>query len=245
MKWRLTDVLRRYRAPRPRAKRSGFTLIELLAVLAIVVAFSTIAGLALRRDATAGFALRGGEALVITLVNLARNEAIDHGRPARWVVHGEAPPSGDTNLYLRAMSVLREDPINAGHFIAVSEQVMLPAGICVVPPAPLAASDIAPGLTWDESVASNIMTTSMSYRGHAEADGPEIYFGTAGSGRIFYLEFDAAGHLIAPADGATIALASVVSRIGGTPAFSNPHAVRLTRVRPNGMVSLVVSDDHS
>jgi len=231
--------------------RAGFTLIELLIVVGVIVLLLGGAALALAGRGGEGAALSNAQSLVAGLVGATRAQAALHHTKARLVVYAQMPPATNANVaerYLRTLIVLREDPVDSGRYVAVSDPVTLPAPICVVPPAPVPANHLRlpTGQTWNNNPAMGPVSTltvanGFSYRGQATSTTNQFFGTQGGSGRIFYLEMDHTGAVTSPT-GTTptkIALSTAILGPNALPLFNNAFIVRGLFVRKSGGIALV------
>jgi type II secretory pathway pseudopilin PulG len=228
-----------------RATRAAFTLVELMVVIGLVIILVGSISIALRGRGSEGAALANAQTVLSSLVGTARAQAAVHHTNARVVIYSEQPPTGDSNKYLRSLIVVREDPATPGTFIAVGDALTLPAPVCVVLPAPVPATHLRTGTTWDNNVATGPVSTlavaaTFSYRGQPNSPANQ-FFGTTGSGRVFYLEFDATGAITSntTTSPTKIALTTAILTNNAFPQFNNASAVRGLMVRKSGAISLV------
>ena len=233
-------------APLPRVGARGFSLIEMLIVVGLIVFLVGAFALALRGRSTEGIALANAQTAVTSLVGATRAQAALHQTRARLVVYAQMPPGGDAAKYLRSLIVVREEPSGSNQFTAVGDPVTLPAPICVVPTAPVPASHLNTGVTWNNNVAMgpvSVLTVqnAFSYRGQGSTGAANQFFGTTGNGRVFYLEFDATGVVTSnlTTTPTKIALTTAVLASNALPRFNNANAVRGLFIRRTGAVSLV------
>lgn len=241
---RSTELLHRSGGQRhPGHFGCGFTLLELLMVLAVMTILAGMLGVALggRRDAGGGLA--NGSDIVAGLVGAAKAEAALHATNARLIVHAQPPPGGSAAQYLRMMQVVREDPFESGAYVAAGAPVVLPGSVCIIPPAPMPADHLGPGVNWPvHSAASSMLMErhSFQYLGRAGAGAQFQYFDRPNSsGRILFLQFGSDGFVSNPPVGARIILAAARSDGTGPPRFTNPHDLRGVIVRRSGAVSII------
>src|SRR5581483_3503981 len=95
-----------------------------------------------------GAALANAQGIVEGLVSSARAQAALNQTRARLLVYAQQPPNGDANKYLRYLQVVREEPASSNTWVATGDAVILPAPVCVVPPAPVPATHLNTGVTW-------------------------------------------------------------------------------------------------
>jgi hypothetical protein len=165
-------------------------------------------------------------------------------------VYAQMPPAANASAekYLRSLIVLREDPADSGRYVATGDPVMLPAPICVVPPAPVPANHLRlpAGQAWNNNpamgpVSTLTVATGFSYRGQSTGTVSQ-FFGVQGqSGRILYLEMDHTGTVTSPVSTNPTKIALATAILGGNalPLFNNAFAVRGLFVRKSGAISLV------
>lgn len=224
---------------------SAFTLVELLVVVGLVIVLVGVTAVALSGRGTESAALANAQRTLMGLTATARAQAAVNHVNARLVIYAVQPPNGDAGKYLRTLMVVREDPALAGTFIAVGEPVPLPSPVCVVLPAPVPQTHLRAGITWDNNAATGPVSTlqvanTFSYRGQPGAPATQ-FFGTTGSGRVYYLEFDPTGAVISnPSTAPTkVALTTAVLAPNAFPQFNNANAVRGLIIRKSGAVSAV------
>ena len=233
-----------------RAPARGFTLIEMMVVVGLIVILVGTIAFAFRGRGGEGVALANAQTLVNGLVGATRAQAALHQTRARLVVYAQMPPAGDASKYLRSLVIVREDPSSPNPaspiWVAVGDPVTLPAPVCVVPTAPVPTSHLRSGVTWNNNVAMGPVSTlsvqaAFSYRGHGASGPANQFFGTTGTGRVFFLEFDPTGTVASAAPNAPtkIALTTAVLASNALPQFNNANAVRGVRIRRTGAVSLV------
>jgi len=234
-------------SPLARRERRAFTLIELLVVIGVIALLAGGIGLALGGRGGDGVALTSAQSVLSGLVGATRAEAALHQTSARLLVYAAQPPNGSADKYLRYLQIVREEPFGSGKWVAAGDAVTLPAPVCVVPPAPVPASHLATGVTWNNNVATGPVSTlvtpplrNFSVLGQTGATTGQL-FGGAGGGSAYYLEFAPDGTVAAPAaSGSTkLALTTAVLATNALPQFNNASAVRGLLVRKTGATSLV------
>ena len=181
----------------------------------------------------------------------ARAQAALKQTNARLLVYANLPPTGDANKYLRMLQVVRQETLATGAtvWVAVGDPVTLPAPICVVPPSPVSADHLVTGVTWNNNAATGPVSTlglaaGLGYLGQSPTAGraaAQQYFGANGTGRVYYLEFDATGAVTSNnlTNPTKIALTTAVLNANARPLFNNASSVRGLFVRKSGAVSLV------
>lgn len=239
-------VSRRLFRLRPSA---GFTIVELLVVMGVMIVLVGGFALAIAGRGGEGAALANAQSLVSSLVGATRAQAALHQTNARLIVYAQMPTAGDAAKYLRALQILRQETLANGTtvWVAVGAPVILPAPICVVPPAPVPANHLRAGVAWNNNVAMGpvstlTIATGFNYRGQVNATANQ-FFGVQGqNGRILYLEMDQTGAVISPAPSANpVKIALTTAILGGNalPQFNNATGVRGLIVRRSGAISLV------
>lgn len=236
----------RAKAPRCLASRAAFTLIELLVVVGLVIILVGATAIALSGRGGESAALANAQLAILGLTNTARAQAAVHHANARLVIYAVQPPTGDSNQYLRSLIVVREDPANAGTYIAASPVTTLPPPICVVVPAPVPQTHLRTGVTWDNNAATGPVSTalatlnSFSYRGQPGAPANQ-FFGSTGSGRVYYLEFDPTGVVTSntTTNPTKLAVTTAVLATNAFPQFNNANAVRGLIIRKSGAIAPV------
>ncbi|MES2694672.1 MAG: type II secretion system protein [Verrucomicrobiota bacterium] len=232
---------------RAHAKR-GFTLIEVLIVVGLIVILTGFVSVSLGGRGGQGAALASAQSIVSGLVSATRSQAILNQTNARLLVYAQNPTGGlDNTRYMRALQIVREEQPDTGVWIAVGDVVLLPSPVCVVPPAPVPTTQLAPGVTWSVDTANGPFSTltriNMTYRGQAgqapAAQGQ--YFGSTGAARsVYYLQFGLSGTLTLPAAGvAKIALSPAILSNSEFPRFTNNNTIRGISIRRTGAVTLV------
>ncbi len=232
----------------------AFTLIELLTVVGLIVIFTGGIGLALSGRGGEGAALTSAQSLVASLVGATRAQAALHQTNARLLVYAQLPPTGDASKYLRYLQVARLDT-DGRTWVAAGDPVLLPLPICVVPPAPVVATHLNAGVTWNNnaltgptSIFAPQILANFSLNGQSAGPGRPAagqLFGGTGGGRAYYLEFGPDGNVTSNASNnpTKIALATAVIQAGTIPKFNNAFGVRGLFVRKSGAVSLVDKAD--
>lgn len=231
-----------------RRRRRAFTLVELLVVIGVIVILLGGVGMAIAGRGGSGAALSTAQSLVAGLVGTARAQAVLHQTEARLLIYAQNPATGnrDNTRYLRALQVVRLEtlPNGASAWVAVGDSVLLPAPICVVPPAPVPANHLSPGVAWNNNAAtgpvSTLNLTNMSYRGQSGSTTLQ-YFGETGAARaVRYIEFGPDGTVTMPnAPLIKIALATATLSTSTFPLFNSATSVRGLFIRRSGAVSLV------
>jgi prepilin-type N-terminal cleavage/methylation domain-containing protein len=232
----------------------GFTLVELLVVIGLVAVFAGGAALALAGRGGDGAALANAQSIVAGLVSAARAQAALHQTIARLVIHAQQPPAAnaEASKYLRTLQVVRQEAAPEGGmaWVATGDPVTLPAPVCVVPPAPVPANHLRPGVSWSNNAATGPVSSlrfdrSFGCLGQSPAAGRPAaiqYFGTHGrAGPAYFLEFGPDGTAVSgfATNANRIALSTAVLSANAPPQFNNPNAVRGLTVRRAGAVSLV------
>jgi prepilin-type N-terminal cleavage/methylation domain-containing protein len=119
------------------ARLRGFTLIELLVVIGIIALLAAAIGVGLRGgDQT--IALQGGQATLSSMVSATRGRAAIAGANARLLVY--ADPS-DPDRYMRYLAIAVETSASPSTYTIVSDAVLLPNGIYIVPPGTVPVGD--------------------------------------------------------------------------------------------------------
>ena len=172
-------------SPRSRAAalRAGFTLLELLVVVALIASLAGGIGLALRQpDESAS--LQSAQAVLSSLLDAARGRAALSQQNARCAI---AADPADSATYLRFVRVVEQDSTDPANWVAEEDGVWLPAGVYVVPPAPV----VVPGNpTWPGSRRSTALPSSaqsMTINGVAGISCYCVQFtprGTTGGGYV-------------------------------------------------------------
>ena len=235
-------------SPRRRPFR-GFTLIELLAVVGLIVILLGGFGLALRGRGGDGAALANAQKSLASLVGTARAQAGLHHTTARLLVYASQPPAADAGKFLRYLQVVREEPFGSGSWVAVGTPVLLPAPVCVVPPAPVPRTMVATGVTWTATaalgpasallgpVAANVIGQSTLINGVQR--GTAQPFGGTGGGQAYYLQFSPDGTVSGSGTNLKLALGTANLAANALPQFNNANAVRGLLVRKTGAVTFV------
>ena len=214
--------------------RDGFTLMELLMVCALVALLGTGLTLALRD--TGGNSLVTAQTTVATLVGTARAQAAVHQTEALVAVYGTRPPAGDAEKFLRLLQVFRNDTPTAATptWVAVGNPVLLPAGICVVPPN--TSGLLAAGVIWPSNPP--LTSTLGAATGLAQPTGTPF----GGAATAFTLQFNPDG-TIPLLEQQRVAYARLVvataALANNLPQFNNAGAVRGLLIRPTGAVTFV------
>jgi type II secretory pathway pseudopilin PulG len=232
------------------ANRRGFTLLELLVVVGVIILLVGAGAMALSGRGGEGAALANAQSILSGLVSSTRAQAAVHQTRARLVINAQQPPgtNADSAKYLRALVVVREDPVDSGRFVAAGDYVTLPMPICVVPPAPVPTNHLRlpTGQTWNNNVATGPTSTltvqaSFNYRGQATATANQFFGVNGQSGRIYYLEFSPDGTVTSPVtpSGTKIAIATAILQSALPPLFNNASGVRGLLIRKSGAISLV------
>ena len=245
------------RARVPRAFCAGFTLLELLVVVGMIVILVGSIGLALGGRGGEGAALANSQSIISGMVQSARAQAALRQTKTRLIVYAQMPPGTnvDSNKYLRALQIVREEPLTGNNttWVATGDFVILPLPVSVVPPSPVPRDhlNLPTGQNWNDNVATGPVSTltvltGFSYRGQAPGNGqPGVaqFFGVQGqSGRVLYLEFGQDGTLASAPNATTpvkIALATAALTPGALPKFTNASGVRGLLVRKTGATSYV------
>jgi prepilin-type N-terminal cleavage/methylation domain-containing protein len=226
----------------------GFTLIELMVVIGVMLLLVGGGALALGGRGSDGVALANAQAILASQVGATRVQAALHQANARLIINAQMPPAVNSEGYLRAMQVLRQETLPNGTtvWVAAGDPVTLPTPICVVPPAPVPTNHLRAGVAWNNNVATGpvstlITLTGFSYRGQSSATAT-LFFGRQGqTGRVHYLEFGPDGAVVSNTTGnpTKIALTTAVLSGNALPAFNNANTVRGLFVRRNGALALV------
>ncbi len=111
-----------------RDRSSAFTLIELLMVLGLIALFTGLLARALQGGDSAG-ALQEGQGRVARMLAAARGQAALGENRAMLVV--DADPAGEG--FLRRMHLAVETAPGSGQWQTRSDDVLLPAGVFIVP----------------------------------------------------------------------------------------------------------------
>jgi type II secretory pathway pseudopilin PulG len=238
------------------ASSAGFTLIELLVVVGMIVILVGAVAMALAGRGGEGAALTNSQSILSGMVQSARAQAALRQTKTRLLVYAQIPPGAnvDSNKYLRALQIVREEPLTNGNttWVATGDFVILPAQVCVVPPSPVPRDHLSlpTGQNWNNDVATGPVSTltvaaGFSYGGQPPVNGRPgalQFFGVQGlSGRVLYLEFGADGTVtsVANATPVKIALTTAVLTSGALPKFTNASGVRGLLVRKTGATSFV------
>lgn len=226
----------------------GFSLIELLVVVGLIVVLVGVVSFALSGRGSEGVALANAQSILSGLVTSTRSQAALHQTNARLIVYATVPSGtvGDANKYLRMLQVVR---LEGSNWVAVGGPVTLPGSICVVPVSPVPATHLATGVTWNNNATTGPVSTLSTATGFSTIGQSVVaggrttaqYFGTTGSGRIFYLEFDSTGTVVSnlTSNPTRIALTTAVTEPSVPPKFNNANRVRGLFIRKSGAISLV------
>lgn len=244
---RSTACLRRARDRR----RAGFTLIELLVVIGLIIVLVGASAMALKGRGGEGAALANAQSVLVGLVGATRAQAALHQTTARLVIYAQQPPlpnALDAEKYLRALQVLRQEPLANGTtvWVAVGDPVRLPAPVCVVPPAPVPNTHLNTGVTWSTNAATGpvsilAVATGFNYRGQSAATVNQFFGAQGSSGRIYYLDFASDGTVISNTtpNPTKIAIATAVLGSNVVPKFTSANSVRGLFIRKSGAISPV------
>ena len=235
------------------AKRAGFTLLELLIVIGVIILLTTGFAVALSGRGSEGAALANAQAMINGLVHSARAQAALYQTNTLLVVHAQMPPgsNNEAQQYLRSCLVVREDPVDSGRYVAVSDPVTLPAPICVVPPSPVPTNHLGlpTGQNWNNAVATGPVSTfevrtGFFYRGQSGGTATQFFGRTGANGRVLVLKFAPDGTATLPigqrpGTPIKIAVATATLGVNALPRFNNAFGVRGLFIRKTGAVSLV------
>lgn len=128
----------------------AFTLIELLVVIAAIGVFVSVVGVALGGVGNKSLLIRNAQGTVTSMLSGVRAQAALKGADAALFVN--AAPSAEDEAFLREFRIAWR---NGTNWEVVGERTLLPAGICVVPDAAGAFSEVTYGTTTTNSVATD------------------------------------------------------------------------------------------
>jgi hypothetical protein len=203
-----------------------------------------------------GAALTNAQSIVSGMVQSARSQAVLQQANTRLIIYYQQlpGPNTDSNKYLRALQIVRAEPLQTGAtaWVAVGDPVILSGPICVVPTSPLPRDHLGlpTGQNWNNDIPTGPVSTlsvatGFSYSGQSPVNGRPgtgQFFGLQGQGgRVLYLEFGSDGTVVSPVATTPIkiAVATAVLTSGAYPKFNNANGVRGLQVRKTGAISLV------
>ena len=212
----------------------GFTLIELLVVCALVAILS--GGLAMALRDGGGNSLATAQTTVATLVGTARAQAAVHQTEALLAIVSTRPPVG-AGKFLQLLQVFRNDTptANSPTWVPVGAPVLLPTGVCVVPPS--TSGLLAAGVTWPSNPPQVSTLEELGNLGQPTG----TPFG--GGVTVFALQFNPDGTIPLldkqRQQYARLVVGTTAQSASGLPQFNNKDAVRGLLIRPTGAITFV------
>ncbi|MDD3180436.1 MAG: hypothetical protein PHQ04_08810 [Opitutaceae bacterium] len=165
---------------------------------------------------------------VTGLLGSARALAATQQTTARLLVYAQPPPHGEKAKYLRYIQIVRLEDEGDDDWTGVGPPVMLPAGVCIVPP-DMGPHLLSVGVSWTRN-GSPALLSRMAQVSAQMVDGRS-------SGPVFYVEFTPDGRPNSENSSTSspqIVVAPAITGASGLPAFDNPAATRGVLVRRTG-----------
>lgn len=221
----------------PRRLRRGFTLVELIIVSGLIVFL--VGGIALALKDTGGGGLATAQNTLATMVSQARAQAAVHQTEAILAIYA-TQPSANTNAdyYLRLIQVFRNNtpgvPSGQEQWVAVGNPVLLPTGVCVVPPT--TAGLLATGVTWPSNPPQ--VSTLRGPIGLRQTVAGTAFGGTA---TAYVVDFTPQGTItqVGTSTHSRLVVGATLVSTNSRPAFYDANAVRGLLLRPTGAVTFV------
>lgn len=219
--------------------RPAFTLIELIIVTGLIVLLVGSMTLALKD--TGGGGLASAQTTLATMVGTARAQAAVHQTETILAIYA-TQPSATTNAdyYLRLVQVFRNNTpgVVPEQWVPVGNPVILPTGVCVVPPS--TAGLLVSGVTWPANPPRvSTLGGPVGLR--------QTVAGTAFSGATtaYVVNFTPQGTItqVGTSTHARIVVGATTIGANSRPAFYDANAVRGLLLRPTGAVTFVNQAD--
>lgn len=215
--------------------RRAFTLIELVIVTGLIVILVGSVSLALKDSG--GGSLASAQNTLATMVGTARAQAAVHQTETILAIYGTVPSTTtNADYYLRLVQVFRNNTpgVTPEQWVPVGNPVILPTGVCVVPPS--TAGLLATGVTWP-ATPPRVSTLGGPVGLRQTSTGTAF----GGAATAYVVNFTPQGTItqVGTSTHSRLVVAAAMTGTTNRPAFYDASAVRGLLLRPTGAVTFV------